>query len=97
MLMKGGVHVKQPSNHLLILCAVLLRHAFKEINASPAQSEGDLYVVLLVHKLFRSRQKILGSMYIARRLIGVPVIAAPTHREPFLYPSIPTLIELILF
>lgn len=61
--MAGGIDIKEAADHLLILGAVLLRLTFKEINALPAQSESDLYVVFLEYKIFRGRSGQLFLFY----------------------------------
>jgi hypothetical protein len=52
------IGVEEASDHPLILCVVLPRFAFEEVNTAFAQCDGDLDAFIAEDEIFRWRQKV---------------------------------------
>jgi hypothetical protein len=52
------VCVEQPPDHPLILRVVLARLALEELDAAPAQGDGDLDAVFAEDELLRTREEV---------------------------------------
>ena len=76
------IEIQQASNHLLILCLVLLCFLLEEVYAPPTQPKGDLDCILFVDQLRWRGKKILDHSKVAQWFVSVS--DALFHRFLFL-------------
>lgn len=78
-----GIGVKQSPNHPLILRVVLLRLGFEKVDATLAQSNGDLDSFVLKHKIFWPWKEVSYDLRTSEGFVRVLYFRA--HR--FVFPS----------
>jgi hypothetical protein len=79
------IGVKKPSDHSLILRAVLSRFPFEEFNTALAQRDGDLDALIPEYQVRRSRKEVTNDLQSPERLIRVSDSRA--HRSLFPFAS----------
>jgi hypothetical protein len=60
-----GVRVEQPPDHPLILGIVLARLVLEELDAAPAQGDGDLDAVLAEDQILRAGEEVRDDARLA--------------------------------
>jgi len=81
------VGVQQPTNHPLVLRAMLLGLAFEELHAALGEGDGDLYALVLQNQVLRLGEKVRNDLHSSQGLIRVSDFRV--HRFAFLYASSP--------
>jgi len=77
-----SVRIKQPPDHSLILRVVPLRLGLEKLDASPAQSDGDLHPIVLKHKVLRAGKKVRYDLWVSQGFVCVLYFCA--HRFVYL-------------
>ena len=77
------IGIEQPPDHALVLRVMFPRFTFEELDASLAQSNGDLDAFVPKNQFLRSGKKVRNDLEVSEGFVGVFDFPAHTIRLPF--------------